>query len=205
MAEPLMPNTQYQGQPSYIPLTPDQNNPQFQASQPYMPPQNQTNPNYVGVPQVNNPQNYEMNPNSPYMAPGYDNGEITRKRLNCQICISVFFSIILIINGFAILIIYSDRSARLQMDFLSLIGYIQIILMIILVISMIVNSCQRKTSRTIVNGILSLFIAIIHGFGIALTIVNGTFSNIFTIVYLIFYIYLTLFNYKGKGCTVGDN
>ena len=82
MAEPLMPNTQYQGQPQYIPLTPDQNNPQLQASQPYMSPQNKTDPNYVGDPQVNNPQNYEMNPNSPYVSPGHDNGEITSKRSN---------------------------------------------------------------------------------------------------------------------------
>ena len=203
MAEPLMPNNQYQGQPAYIPVTPDQNYPQYQASQPSMSPQYQTNPNYVGVPQVNNPQNYEMNPNSPYMAPDYDNGEITRKRLNCQICISVFLSILLIINGLAILVVYSYEPSALQGDFLSMIGYIQILLMVILVIIMIVNSCQRKTSRSIVNGILSLFVSIFHGIGIVFTIGNKTF-NIMTVVYLGFYIYLTAFNCKAKGCTVGD-
>ena len=205
MAEPLMPNNQYQGQPAYIPVTPDQNYPQYQASQPSMSPQYQTNPNYVGVPQVNNPQNYEMNPNSPYMAPDYDNGEITSKRLNCQICISVFLSILLIINGITILIAYSYDPSILEMNLLTLIGYIQILLMVILVIIMIVNSCQRKTSRSIVNGILSLLISIIYGIEMVLTIVaNGSF-NIMSLVYLVFYIYLTAFNCKAKGCTLGDN
>ena len=144
-----------------------------------------------------------MNPNSPYMAPDYDNGEITRKRLNCQICISVFLSILLIINGITILIAYSYDPSILEMNLLTLIGYIQILLMVILVIIMIVNSCQRKTSRSIVNGILSLFVSIFHGIGIVFTIGNKTF-NIMTVVYLGFYIYLTAFNCKAKGCTVGD-
>ena len=204
MAEPLMPNTQYQGQPQYIPLTPDQNNPQLQASQPYMSPQNQTDPNYVGDPQVNNPQNYEMNPNSPYMAPDYDNGEITRKRLNCQICISVFLSILLIINGITLLIAYSYNPSLLEMNLLNLIGYIQILLMVILVIIMIVNSCQRKTSRSIVNGILSLLITIIYGISAVISMAINKEFNILALFYFIFFIYLIAFNFKAKGCVVGD-
>ena len=76
--------------------------------------------------------------------------------------------------------------------------------MAILDITMIVNSCQRKTSRSIVNGILSLFVAITYGIGIVFMILVGGF-NFMTVIYFTFYIYLTLFNYKAKGCTVGDN
>ena len=205
MAEPLMTNNQYPAQPAYITVNPDQNYPQYQASQPYMPPQYETNPNYVGVPQVNNPQNYEMSPNSPYMAPDYDNGEITSKRLNCQICISVFLFIFLIIYGFIILVVYKYTPSLLKRDFLAMMCYFQLLLMAILAIIMIVNSCQRKTSRSIVNGILSLLISIIYGIETVLTIVaNGSF-NIMSLVYLVFYIYLTAFNCKAKGCTLGDN
>ena len=200
MAEPLMPNTQYQGQPQYIPLTPDQNNPQLQASQPYMSPQNQTDPNYVGDPQVNNPQNYEMNPNSPYVSPGHDNGEITSKRSNNQIFVIFFLSLLLILNVFFTILAHF----KTEWNFSILINYIQILFMAILDIIMIVNTCQRKTSRSIVNGILSLLITILYGISAVISMAINKEFNILALFYFIFFIYLIAFNFKAKGCVVGD-
>ena len=200
MSEPFTPNAQYQyqGQQPYYHLTPSSNNPDFQNNQPYMTPPNQAGQNYIGTPQVNNPQNYVINSNSPYNNLEFNNGEITNKRFYSQIFICAF--------------LYMISSVDLILNFNSILKYIHLLnlliiivefLILILAIIMTINTCKRNTSRNIVNGIISLLITIIYGVYIILCFMNKyTNSNIPGILFLIFFIFLTTFNFKPKCCNI---
>ena len=92
MSAPYPANDQYQEQQQYYPITPNQNNTDFQNNQPYMMPPNQTNQNYIETPQNNNTQNYVIDSYSPYNAQVFNNEELTNKKnfSNLYICYSLY-------------------------------------------------------------------------------------------------------------------
>ena len=107
MSAPYPASVQYQEQQQYYPITPNQNNTDFQNNQPYMMPPNQTNQNYIETPQNNNTQNYVIDSYSPYNAQVFNNGELTNKRNIFQICIYVILYIISLLSLFDSLYIFS--------------------------------------------------------------------------------------------------
>ena len=162
-----------------------------------MTPPNQAGQNYIGTPQVNNPQNYVINSNSPYNNLEFNNGVITNKRFYSQICICVSLYIDSIIN-----LIY-DLNYVLVYHFywINLLLLIVEILMLILAIIMTINTCKKNISRNNVNGIISLLITIIYGVCL-IYYINISILNILDILFLIFFIFITTFNFKPKCCNI---
>ena len=72
---------------------------------------------------------------------------------------------------------------------------------------MTVNTCQKKTSRNLANGILSLIITILYLFIQIIYTMNSYYSNprlLLNLLYLSFFIFITVFNFKSKCCECCD-